>query len=470
MPEARTVHIMNKFKAGNPIICPRCGHWGSAVPHTRKGNAYALICTGRMEKETLYFTVVTAIYWFEKESFDHLDALKGGIFVDEIGEIGRERQQCYLEYGDYFSMTSNPFIHHDITECAPYMHPSFAASVQRSCLRYAGIRITTGRNYDLNTTIKALALNAKYPQLEYLKKAGLGEIETAMIYGRSTYLRPNWKRADLPGLLGLTSQDLDKLRCWGMWDVDHIAAYKVIKRHHKRTTKKDMDTFFKFFSDIGPFTASYQYQESFKGLDPVRTAAYLERIYEENMPCCGHGVYGWYDRGRIGREYSDYLRQLKTLEYPQTGYYLYPKDFITAHDRLSAEYRQREDQIKQKEKKVLQERYEKEFLPKLKKLSWSDGKYFIRPLESYAEFSAEGKNNVNCVASYYDMVTKGKTAVFVIRRKDNPDESLVTVEMMGGRLAQCRAKGNRQPDDEVLAFAKRWMEEIVNRKKKKEAA
>ncbi|MGN1413540.1 MAG: PcfJ domain-containing protein, partial [Anaerovoracaceae bacterium] len=69
-----------------------------------------------------------------------------------------------------------------------------------------------------------------------------------------------------------------------------------------------------------------------------------------------------------------------------------------------------------------------------------------------------------------DRATAGKTGIFVIRLKSAPDTSLVTVEMQDGKLVQCRAKGNQQPDDEVQAFADRWMKEIVKKKGKRKAA
>ncbi|MGN1414032.1 MAG: PcfJ domain-containing protein, partial [Anaerovoracaceae bacterium] len=69
-----------------------------------------------------------------------------------------------------------------------------------------------------------------------------------------------------------------------------------------------------------------------------------------------------------------------------------------------------------------------------------------------------------------DRATAGKTGIFVIRLKSAPDTSLVTVEIRDGKLVQCRAKGNQQPDDDVQAFADRWMKEIVKKKGKRKAA
>lgn len=470
LPVARTVYAMNHFCANSLITCPICGHQGYAVPHTRKQWIGAMIFTARAEKGTIYFTLAEAWYRYCPDEFENLSAKKGEIFVVEIGKIGRDEQKTYLNWGDHLTSTGkNVYVHHSISNMMPYIHPSVPTAIKKSCLKYSGITVGKGRCYSINEKVKRMSLHAKYPQLEYLRKAGLEEIEDSMVWDRPTYLRPNWKKKDLTGLLGISSQDIDKLKQWKMFDIDHIAAYKEIRKTHKRITKHDMENFFSFFSDIGPFTTRYAYREDFRGLDPVKTAKYLEVLFEENRPKCGHGAYG-YTRSTVASEYADYLKQLRDLGYPETEYYLYPKDFFEAHDRVSKELREKLDREEQKKKRGKQKMYEEEFLPKLKELAWSDGTYIIRPLENYADFSAEGRNNTNCVASYYDRATAGKTGIFVIRLKSAPDTSLVTVEMQDGKLVQCRAKGNQQPDDDVQAFADRWMKEIVKKKGKRKAA
>lgn len=460
-----------KIHADETVKCPLCKHKGRTVPHTRRHDStYESFATARAEKGKIYFTIMTAAYYFEgKKDFEQLKDKRGRIYIDEVGVIGREEQKCFINYCDGFCATKKP--HAVRGEVWLYIHRSFPAAVKQSCLRYADVSPRTGRCGDINAMIKRLALNAKYPQLEYLKKAGLGEIENAMVYGQRTYLKPNWKRKDLPGVLGLSSQDLDKLRQWDMWDIDNIAAYKEMKKRRQKLRKQDMKIFFSFFSNIGPFSApaKFTYDKSFYGLDPVKTAAYLEKVFQENMPDCHQGAYG-YSRSRILYEYKDYLNQAEKLGYPKSEYYLYPPDFIAAHDRVSEEYREKQDQKKQREKQKQQERYEEKYLPKLKALAWSNGTYLIRPLENYMDFSAEGKNNVNCVAGYYDRVTKGQTAVFVIRCIDAPDTSLVTVELKNGKMLQCRARGNREPAEDILRFAGEWLEKIVRKGKKGETA
>lgn len=469
MPKARTVYSMNTFNANDRITCPLCQNRGRAIPYTRTEIIGEVIITARAEQNTFYFTLVSALYKYEQPDFEHLQEKKGTLFIEEIGKIGRGEQKTYLNWGGYFTATNKVYIHHSITELDPYIHPSTPAAIKKSCLKYSGNYFNSPRSYNINDRIKRMALNAKYPQLEYLNKAGLGEIEDAMVWNRPTYLRPNWRKKDLPGLLGITSQDIGKLKQWKMFDADHIAAYKEIKKTHKRITKRDMDDFFKFFSDIGPFVANYQYDLPLKGTDPVRLARYLEKLYENNKPQCSHGAYG-YSRNKVKGEYVDYLDQAKKLEYPMNEYYLYPKDFFEMHDKTSKELREKLDKEKRERRKKEDALYKEKILPALEKLAFSDGKYFIRPLRDYEDFSKEGRHNMNCVASYFDRVKKGKTSVFVIRKTDAPEESLVTLEMHDKKIIQCRAKGNADPSEEIMEFARKWLVEVVKGKKKGKAA
>ena len=58
-----------------------------------------------------------------------------------------------------------------------------------------------------------------------------------------------------------------------------------------------------------------------------------------------------------------------------------------------------------------------------------DNKYLIRPLRDIQDFDNEGRNNRNCVASYYDRAVEGRTSVFVVRKVGEENESFVTVEL-----------------------------------------
>lgn len=101
-------------------------------------------------------------------------------------------------------------------------------------------------------------------------------------------------------------------------------------------------------------------------------------------------------------------------------------------------------------------------------MCWRDSKYLIRPLRNRTEFNKEGRNNHNCVASYYERATDGGTSIFVLRKVGAEEESFVTVEvdLKTMKLKQCYGKGNRLPEEGVKEWAEKWLARIVRKKHK----
>lgn len=454
----RTYHIMPKFRADAQIQCPLCGHTARAWPHTRPVFTYRNFVTARAKEDELYVCFGDGGYRIKKEDFENLDALQRKITIYQIIKISRKEQVSYGKWGNDWARKNGVLPAQDLRG-GIFEHPSFLGAIKNSFLKYSFQHYA-----DIRDTIKSLELNAKYPQLEYLEKAGLKELERDMIWDNPTYIRPNWNKKTLSGILGLSNQNLDKLRQWDMFDVNHIAAMKEIVRFTKKVRKTDLEDYFDFFEDISPFKTGY-----LKGLNPVRSARYLKKVYEENRPGCSHGYYGYSPRSVVAN-YVDYLQEIKELGYPMTDYYLYPKDFAGAHEESSRLVREKKDELMKRKKRKAQQTYEEKYLPQLEKLAWENGAYIIRPLRTYKEFSREGAENNHCVATYYDRATEGKTSIFVIRRKSEPEAVLVTVEMRDGKLIQCRGKRNCTPDPDILAFAEQWIEEVVNAKKKRKVA
>lgn len=106
-------------------------------------------------------------------------------------------------------------------------------------------------------------------------------------------------------------------------------------------------------------------------------------------------------------------------------------------------------------------------LPQLEKYVYQDNQYLIRPLRNCKEFEEEGRYNKNCVASYYYSVTEGDTAVFVMRRTDEPDTPFITIELRDNHIYQCYGTGNRLPAPEVRKWVDDWLENIVKPRSKK---
>ena len=302
--------------------------------------------------------------------------------------------------------------------------------------------------------IKEAAICAKYPQIEFIKKAGLEELVERKILKLPSYIRPNWRAKSIPKFLGITHQDIEKLKSWGLFDVNNIATYKILASQGK--VKKNHIELVKI-----EFCLSELYEnrntENF-----VRLATYFDKQkkrMKEDSNYINHSI-KWI--------YKDYIKQLQELGYPLNDYYRYPKNLKEAHDRISEEYLAMKDKIRKEADKKRQSKFEKEFLPRLEKMCWRDSKYLIRPLRNRTEFNKEGRNNHNCVASYYERATDGGTSIFVLRKVGAEEESFVTVEvdLKTMELKQCHGKGNRLPEEGVKEWAEKWLARMAKKKHK----
>ena len=90
----------------------------------------------------------------------------------------------------------------------------------------------------------------------------------------------------------------------------------------------------------------------------------------------------------------------------------------------------------------------------------ADGLTILVPLDD-ADIRREGREMHHCVGGYAVRHMEGKLAILFLRRVDNPDEPLATIEMNGDRLVQIRGPENdrgRTPARETYrVFWDKWL-------------
>ena len=100
----------------------------------------------------------------------------------------------------------------------------------------------------------------------------------------------------------------------------------------------------------------------------------------------------------------------------------------------------------------------------LPSLYYENDEYFVRPLISAQEFHDEATQQNNCVERLYmEETAKNKTHIVVLRRKSNPSQSFITVEVdgCGKRVVQYLAKNNANPPAEVEPFMRAYKEHLA---------
>lgn len=156
--------------------------------------------------------------------------------------------------------------------------------------------------------------------------------------------------------------------------------------------------------------------------------------------------------------WNDYMRMAATigldLEDRQISF---PKDLRRAHNEAAKiDVLQKNAKLNKAIGKVAEW---------LEPLSWKFRGISIRPCRSQTEMIHEGQTLHHCVgrAGYAEKMSKRQTAIFLIRKIDEPDIPFVTLELSlkDGHVIQCYAANDRYPGDAVKAFYKKWEAEIV---------
>lgn len=459
--------IYNRFK--RVAHCPKFGETFDYIETIRKGDWLPYrgqnrtfmphtchpMLSGRTylwmfyRNETIYFVAAYASWRYDGEEVSDMRDYTQ-IYIEQIMCISQEEQFMYEYQGAYrggWSRCQDGSIYLIDKGCVHNLVT--IEQLQNTFLKYMDIYARCA-----DYMIKEVALCAKYPQVEFIKKAGLEEIIERKVVKLPSYIGPNWRAKSIPEFLGITHQDIEKLKSWSMFNLENIATYKIlanqgkVKKNHIELVKRE-------------FHLSELYEDR-KKENFVRLATYFEKQkkrMKEDSNYINHSI-KWM--------YKDYIKQLQELGYPVNDYYRYPKNLKEAHDRISEEYLAMKDKIRKEADKERQEKFEKKFLPRLEKMCWRDGKYLIRPLRNRAEFNNEGRNNHNCVASYYERATDGGTSIFVLRKVGAEEESFVTVEvdLKTMELKQCYGKGNRLPEEGVKEWAEKWLARMAKKKHK----
>jgi|GEM_PF-2443504 len=98
------------------------------------------------------------------------------------------------------------------------------------------------------------------------------------------------------------------------------------------------------------------------------------------------------------------------------------------------------------------------------------GEYLIRPAKDPTELKIESAVLGHCVKTYAEKVANGSTSILFIRKLDKPDEPLFTLELDAQhRMVQCRGLHNCSYGDDVKELIDHWMQDIIEKKKKKPA-
>ena len=74
-----------------------------------------------------------------------------------------------------------------------------------------------------------------------------------------------------------------------------------------------------------------------------------------------------------------------------------------------------------------------------------EGNYIFIAPTAPEDFYNEARNQANCLAGYVGRFAKGEDIIMFMRDKEQPEASLVTIEIVGDTITQALRRSNKQP-------------------------
>ena len=128
----------------------------------------------------------------------------------------------------------------------------------------------------------------------------------------------------------------------------------------------------------------------------------------------------------------------------------YPQAFPLHHSQLSY-----------KARLMRQEIDERKFARQAEKAAMYEGKYgdyvFIAP-HIKQDFYDEATAQSNCLAGYVQKFTDGDCLILFMRKKDTPDVSYMTVEIVDGHVVQAKLARNATPPQREIEILEKWVD------------
>jgi hypothetical protein len=461
-------------KHNEKIHCPFCGR-----EVTVKNKGIARKCNDLKRYIPVVFfhvaddgeTVYAQAYWTKKDFYYNYAEEPlyrvTSVYRFKRGEAIQWQEDDYRE-NEFHRVTgqwiSEPFRSGGVCSANEAYYTIGLDRLENSFLKYTGFKRWESRwtayTGKYSTLLKFLGIASKYPEnVEMLMKMNMGDVIGNWVYSRKKNAAAiKWGEKDPRKAFGINGGELKEFLSTGR-DIEILTMYKTLQKRGQKITFQEVADIRRSF---GNDTKKMIDRCAKLGLKPMKVIRYLDQF---TGGChCG----GYRSRSEIYRHWTDYLDAAKDIGYDLTEeVVLLPRDLQEAHDTATGEYRRRIKEVERRKKAEADEKLRLELLADEKKLERrtknlkkkycvSTDRYFIRVPESREEIIAEGQALKHCVAGYADRHFRGVTTILFLRSVDQPDKSLVTIEMDGKRLVQVHGFRNEcqacpENPDEVSA-------------------
>lgn len=310
----------------------------------------------------------------------------------------------------------------------------------KSCLKY---HYDEYMFYNLEITpkeiIRYMYLALKYPAIELLRKAGYETLVMDYLTNRGDRGAINIRGDNLKSILRLPKRWHKKVKELEL-NLRNLATFQQLDEDEKAYITLPM---------LDEIQRQEYYREDVERFVPIKAARKYVIKQDESML-----IYRDYleNANRIGVD----LRRKKNL---------FPGQLRAAHDQVIFAYQAQKDKVSMEAMARRVSELKRKFPV------YKNNELLIRVAESQQELNKESSSLSHCVKTYGTKMMDGKTIIFFIRKKEEPDKPYYTLELSPKKeMVQCRGERNCNMTEEVRAFVDEWLKFIKKKPKKEKEA
>lgn len=260
---------------------------------------------------------------------------------------------------------------------------------------------------------------------------------------------------------GLTFREVNEL-----YDHWNDGQYQIFKKLEQKMQDKPQYQNIFYIEKHNVYTGNAEYVSILKGNDNATLRSrVLKCINEYNLNLDAFLDYCLYLQNvervtirQLMSDYPDYLhRELHLKGDRMSKMNKYPKVWYTTSHVQKAEYENLQ-YLERLEQRGNDEKFNNSIAAN-KHLEWQEGNYLIRMPRNAEDIRDEAAQMDHCVASYIPAIEAGRKMVMFMRDKEDPDKSLVTVEVIDGAITQAYAEKDTYPDPAHIIWLEKWANE-----------
>lgn len=158
---------------------------------------------------------------------------------------------------------------------------------------------------------------------------------------------------------------------------------------------------------------------------------------------------------KLMADYPDYLRRELHLKGGRMARMeKYPQTWLSATHKQQQEYKNLQH-LERMEENGNTEKFDNS-IEANRHLEWEQDNYLIRMPTGAEDIRDEADQMHHCVATYIPQIEAGEKIVMFMRDKEDPDKSLVTVEVIDGAITQAYAQRDTQPSIPCIVWLTKW--------------